>query len=311
MALSFQKREQKLLMASAAVMAAVGAAGIGTGLVSGSQAILTDGIFSAVAVIIKLLMLGTSRLIAKETSVRFQFGYWQMEPLVLFTEGAFTLLVVVIAAAAGLAGLTGGGREMDFGLAVWFALFFEVSSASFYFYLKRANGSLQSNLVHFDNVSWYVDMMLAGGLLLSFSAAWALQWTPYAAWSRYADPLIMLALSLHMIRPALRILVPSFRQMLGVAPEDVHARVQQVMDRSMARYGFADYVSSVQQYGHTKIIEIDILVGERCSAKTVAEFDDIRDAIDRALGYPDHQKWLTINFTGTRRWMARDYLLDV
>ncbi len=310
MALSFQKQEQRLLMASAAVMATVGAAGIGTGLASGSQAILTDGIFSAVAVIIKLLMLGTSRLIAKETSVRFQFGYWQMEPLVLFTEGAFTLLIVVIAAAAGLAGLAGGGREMDFGLAVWFALFFEGMSASFYFYLKRANRTLQSNLVHFDNVSWYVDMMLAGGLLLSFSAAWALEETAYASWSRYADPLIMLALSLHMIRPALRILVPSFRQMLGVAPEDVHARVQQVMDESMAQYGFADYVSSVQQYGHTKIIEIDILVGEGCSAKTVAEFDAIRDTIDRALGYPAHQKWLTINFTGARRWMARDYLLD-
>ena len=305
-----QQREQRLLACSAAVMAAVGGAGIFMGLWSGSQAILTDGIFSAIAVVIKLLMLGTSRLIARETSVRFQFGYWQMEPLVLVAEGAFTLLVVIVAAASGIRGLLGGGHAVDFGLAVYFALFFEALSASFYVYLKQENRTLRSNLVRFDNVSWYVDMMLAGGLLVSFAAAWALEQTPWAAWSRYADPLVMLALSLHMIRPALRILSPSFRQVLGVAPRDVHERVQRVMDELMESCGFRDYVSSVQQYGHTKIIEIDILVDRDYPARSAADFDAIRDRIDRALGYPPHQQWLTINFTAARRWMARDYLLD-
>lgn len=167
----FQRKEQQLLMGSAAVMAAVGSAGIFMGCLSGSQAILTDGVFSSLAVVIKLMMLGTSRLIARETSVRFQFGYWQMEPLVLFAEGVFTLLVVAIAAASGLQGLMNGGRETDFGLAAGFAVFFAVLSASFYFYLVRENRELWSNLVHFDSVSWYVDMILAFGLLLSFAAA--------------------------------------------------------------------------------------------------------------------------------------------
>lgn len=306
----FQRKEQQLLMGSAAVMAAVGSAGIFMGCLSGSQAILTDGVFSSLAVVIKLMMLGTSRLIAKETSVRFQFGYWQMEPLVLFAEGVFTLLVVAIAAASGLQGLMNGGRETDFGLAAGFAVFFAVLSASFYFYLVRENRELRSNLVHFDSVSWYVDMILAFGLLLSFAAAWAVEQTAWAPWSRYADPVIMLVLSLHMIPPALRILRPSFGQMLGMSPREVHERVQRVMDESMKRYGFTDYVSSVQQYGSVKIIEIDILIDRAHPSRTIAEFDEIRNAIDRAIGYPDHQKWLTINFTASRRWMARDYLMD-
>lgn len=307
---NFQQREQELLLFSTLAMALVAAAGLSLGLASGSRAILTDGVFSAVAVVIKLLMLGTSRLIARETSVRFQFGYWQMEPLVLVAEGALTLLVVGVAAAAGLEGLLSGGRAMDFGLAVWFGLFFAAVSVSFYCYLKRENRALRSHLVHFDSVSWYVDTMLAGGLLLSFGAAWALEQTAYAAWSRYADPLVMLALSLHMIRPALRILCPSFRQILGVAPADVHERVQQVMDEAMERHGFADYVSSVQQYGRARIIEIDILFRRDEPAKTAAELDALRGDIADALGYAPRDLWLTINFTGDRRWMARDYLLD-
>lgn len=305
-----QKREQQLLSQSAMVMAAIGAAGIFIGILSGSQAVLTDGIFSAIAVLIKILMLWTSRLITKETSIHFQFGYWQMEPLVLFTEGAFTFLVVFYAAAEGIKGLLGGGHEVNFGLAMYYGILFEALAGTFYFHLRRQNRRLQSNLVRYDTVSWYIDMVLAGGLLLSFMGAWALQFTAYAGYARYIDPLIMLALALHMIRPAFHILSPAFQQMLGVAPEEVHRHVQQVMDESMKTYGFKDYVSSVQQYGNTKIIEIDILIGEDYPVQDIAGLDAIRNDIDQAIGYPDSQQWMTITFTTTRRWMAKDYLAE-
>lgn len=305
-----QKMEQRLLTQSAAVMGTIGITGLALGILSDSRAVLADGLFSCLAVIIKLLMLGTSRLISKETSVRFQFGYWQMEPLVLFTEGVFTMFVVAYAAAAGVQGILAGGRDVDFGLAVYYGLFFMIMSAGFYTHLKRQNRKLKSNLVHFDNVSWYIDLVLAAGLMVSFAAAWALAQTGYGAYARYADPLIMLVLSLHMAVPAYRILAPSFRQILGAAPAELHERVQQVMDESLARYGFKDYVSSVQQYGNTKIIEIDILLGRDFPAQTVEELDAIRESIDEKLGYPDSQQWLTINFTASRRWMARDYLLN-
>lgn len=305
-----QKKEQQLLSQSAMVMAAIGAAGILIGTLSGSKAVLTDGIFSALAVLIKLLMLGTSRLITKETSVRFQFGYWQMEPMVLFTEGAFTFIVVFYAAAEGISGLLGGGHDVDFGLAMYYGILFEALAGAFYFHIRRQNRTLRSNLVRYDTVSWYIDMVLAAGLLLSFLGAWALQFTAYAWMARYIDPVIMLALALHMIVPAFHILSPAFQQMLGVAPEDVHEHVQQVMDESMEEYGFKDYVSSVQQYGNTKIIEIDILVDEDYPVQDIAEFDRIRNDIDHAIGYPENQKWLTISFTTTRRWMARDYMAE-
>lgn len=305
-----QRREQRLLLYSALVMGMIGAVGLLIGIWSGSQAVLTDGAFSVIAMVIKLFMLLTSYLVAKETSKRFQFGYWQMEPIVLFIEGMFILLVVLFAAAAGIRGLLTGGREVDFGLAIYYGIFFELLSVSFYFYVKKVNQTLGSNLVKYDNVSWYVDMVLAGGLLASFFVAWLMQFTPYAAYSRYVDPLIMLALSLHMVIPACRILIPACRQLLCVAPADVHERVQKAMEESTARFGFKDYVTSVQQYGHTKIIEIDILVDKDYPVQSVSKFDEIRNAIDRAIGYPSGQKWVTITFTTTRRWMAKDYLAE-
>lgn len=308
--ISFPTEEQRLLTLSAFVMGTIGIAGLIIGGLSGSQAVITDGIFSLIGVVIKLFMLWTARLVAKERSLRFQFGYWQMEPLVLCLEGLFILVVVVYAAWAGAMSLGSGGHAVDFGLAFYYAVLFEALSGSLYWYLRRKNKTLGSNLVRYDTVSWYVDAALAAGLLVSFALAYLLQFTPYASYDRYVDPLIMIALSLHMIHPALHILMPSFRQILGVAPADVHSRVQQVMDEAAERFHFQDYVTSVQQYGDTKIIEIDILISKDYPVSKAEDFDSMRNTIDRALGYPEKQKWVTITFTTTRRWMAKSLSLQ-
>lgn len=94
--------EQKLLMQSVALMALVAVSGTIMGIVTGSSAVLLDGVFSFVDVVIKIMMLMTAKLVARETSKRFQFGFWQFEPLVLavkvslFYLLSFTLYRVVL-----------------------------------------------------------------------------------------------------------------------------------------------------------------------------------------------------------------------
>lgn len=82
------------------------------------------------------------------------------------------------------------------------------------------------------------------------------------------------------------------------------------MDRFMEKYSFKDYVTSVQAYGNSRIIEIDILVPKKFPYQTIAELDRIRNEIDEEIGGNPTEKWVTISFTATRKWMAKDYLLD-
>ena len=96
--------EQRLLLQSALLMLLVAVSGTVTGVLTGSAAVLLDGIASFIAVIIKIMMIITSKLIARETSKRFQFGYWQFEPLVLLLEGPESVEAIAnFAAAAGSA----------------------------------------------------------------------------------------------------------------------------------------------------------------------------------------------------------------
>lgn len=304
--MDFQKLEQRLLWQSAGLMGLVGVAATMVGTLTNSYAILLDGIFSFVALLIKILMLATSKLISKGNSKRFQFGYWQFEPLVLIAEGSFTLIVVIYAFSTGIISLLNGGHEMNFGIAIYYAMFFTVADYAYYIYVKRINRTLQSNLVHFDNISWSIDAALTAGLLISFFVAYLLTFSPYKMYTRYVDPIVLMAIAIQMVPSALRILIPSVKQIIGVAPKDLHKEVQTVMDDFMQIYHFRDYVTSVQQYGNMEIIDIDILL-KRDSIMTVAEMDMIRLEIDEALGGKAVEKWLTISFTAGRCWMTRDY----
>ena len=303
--------EQKLLMQSAALMSLVAIGGTFMGVVTSSSAILLDGVCSFIGVIIKVMMIVTSKLVSHETSKRFQFGYWQFEPLVLIVEGSFTLLIVIYALMSGISDLLDHGRAIKLGPAIFYALFFTIADTCYYLYVKRINRVLKSNLIKFDNMSWSIDAALEAGILLSFALAFLLErsedWSYLAI---YIDPIVLIILSLQMMPTAIKILYPSLKQILGVAPLTLHNRIQYTMDGFMDRYKFKDYVSSVQAYGNVKIIEIDILIGKNFPFQTVADFDRIRNEIDAEIGGSPSEKWVTITFTATKKWMAKDYLIE-
>ena len=302
--------EQRLLWQSAWLMFLVAVSGTVMGVVTGSSAVLLDGIVSFMAVIIKIMMIMTSKLISRETSKRFQYGYWQFEPLVLMVEGFFTLLFVLYAFMTGITDLLGSGHTVEAGPIVVYAAFFTVVDSAYYFYVRQLNKRLKSNLVKFDNISWSIDAVLAAGILISFAFAWALEQTEWASYARYVDSIVLIALSVQMMPSAIKILVPSTKQIIGLVPTALHEQIQAIMDDFMERYHFKDYVTSIQEYGKTRFIEIDILLPKNYEAQRVEDMDKIRNEIDAAIGGRADEKWVTITFTTTKRWMAKDYELD-
>ncbi|WP_025808032.1 cation diffusion facilitator family transporter [Pseudomonas chlororaphis] len=296
--------EQALLKQSTILMFAVAIAGIVTGFVSGAQSILFDGFFSLIATFIKVLMLITAKLIAKESNHRFQFGFWHLEPMVLLIEGSFLLLIAIYAFLNGVFGIINGGREIELGLVIVYASVFTVVEFGYFFYVRHRNRKLKSSLIQFDNISWLVDAMLSVGLLISFVTALLLKQYGHGEWAVYVDPLILIVLALSMLPPAFKILGPALRDVLGIAPDQLNDKVRGVMDEAKARHGFDDYISYVQKHGRARFIEIHIVLPAGYPLHSVATLDELREEISTALGQADAARWLTISFTGDRKWIA-------
>lgn len=295
--------EQSLLKQSTFLMLAVTFAGIITGFVSGAQSILFDGFFSLIAAFIKVLMLITARLIAKESNQRFQFGSWHLEPMVLVIEGCFIFLVAIYAFLNGVFGIISGGREVELGLVIVYAAVFTVVELIYFFYVRHRNRTLNSSLIQFDNISWLVDAMLSAGLLVSFLIALLLKTQGYDKWAVYVDPMILILLALGMLPPAFKILGPALRDVLGIVPDQLDDKVRQVMEVAKVEHGFDDYISYVQKHGRACFIEIHIVLPKDYWLDGVGQLDSLREEISTKLGEPDAARWLTISFTGDRKWI--------
>ena len=184
---------------------------------------------------------------------------------------------------------------------------FDVASAvcfGYFFYVRYRNRTLKSSLIKFDNISWLVDAMLSVGLLVSFLTALLLKHQGYAKWAVYVDPMILILLALSMLAPAFKILKPALRDVLGIAPDQLDDKVRQVMDEAQIEHGFDDYVSYVQKHGRARFIEIHIVLPTECRLEGIGQLDRIREEISAKLGKADSARWLTISFTGDRKWIA-------
>ena len=296
--------EQKLLKQSTVLMFAVAVAGIVTGFISGSQSILFDGFFSLIATFIKVLMLITAQLIAKESNRRFQFGFWHLEPMVLLIEGSFLLLIAIYAFLNGVFGIINGGRDIELGLVIVYAAVFTVIEFGYYFWVRRKNRKLKSTLIQFDNISWLVDAMLSVGLLISFVSALVLKQQGYAQWAAYVDPVILILLAVSMLAPAFKILKPALRDVLGIAPDALDDKVRDVLEYISARHGFEGYKTYVQKHGRARFIEIHIMLPAGYPLVSIKTLDALREEISGMLGAADSARWLTISFTGDRKWIA-------
>lgn len=174
----------------------------------------------------------------------------------------------------------------------------------YFFYVRYRNRTLKSSLIKFDNISWLVDAMLSVGLLVSFLTALLLKHQGYAKWAVYVDPMILILLALSMLAPAFKILKPALRDVLGIAPDQLDDKVRQVMDEAQIEHGFDDYVSYVQKHGRARFIEIHIVLPTECRLEGIGQLDRIREEISAKLGKADSARWLTISFTGDRKWIA-------
>lgn len=296
-------REQKLLQLSIGVTLLVGLAGIAFGLWIGSQSIVFDGFYSVVDVAMTAVALVVSKLVSREGSRRFQYGYWHLEPIVAAFNGVVLSLACAYAFIDALRGLLGGGHMIDFGPGAFYALLTSVVSLGMCVLMRRRARELNSELLSIDSRGWLVGGALSIALAVSFLAASLLAETGYATLAPYADPLVLAILSFILAFLPLRSVAQAVREIMQVAPRDLDAEVRRVMADATTRYGFLDHSSYVIKAGRARFIEIHIVTPPDFARTGVGELDRIRQDIADALGEPSPQRWLTIVFTARPEWI--------
>ncbi len=282
--------------------AVLGAFAVVLGLLSGSTAIVFDGLFSVIDVAMGVLGLWIARLVTREENRTFQYGYWHIEPMSLAFYGGLLIVLCVYAFFDAVGTFMSGGTDVELGWAIGYSLVMAAACFAMFFYERRTNRSANSAFIHLDAQSWLMSALATAATAVAFIFAWWLKSTPYAHLAPYVDPAILGILSLAMIGIPVRTVRQALTEILMMTPSELDAQVHAVMDEVVARRGFNGYTSYAAKVGRGRFIEIHIVVDPDRQLGTAADLDAIRDEIAMALGADSNESWLTVDFTGNEDW---------
>jgi cation diffusion facilitator family transporter len=294
--------EQGTLKFSIVLTVLLGMLGVASGLATGSQAIIFDGMYSFVDVVPTIVSLVVVKLIAQGSSHRFQYGYWHLEPLVAVLRDSILVVACIYAAVDAVNGLASGGSDVSYGMAAAWAGALSIVGLAMTLYLHRRARELQSPMLRIDSRSWLVSACLSLALLIGFAIALGLHGTRFERWVPYLDAIALLTMALAMLPVPLIGLWRSLSDVLQVAPDELDSQVHAVMDSIVSERAFVDYSSYVAKVGRARFVEIHVLVAADSRIDTAAA-DSIRRDIARRLNAVFPNFWLTVDFTADRAWL--------
>ncbi|PZO77636.1 MAG: cation transporter [Mesorhizobium amorphae] len=305
------RSEQFVLRVSVAVTFLVAAAGILFGVVSGSSAIVFDGIYSladatmtVAALLVANLIAGTTgnRVRRSRLAERFTMGFWHLEPMVLGLNGVLLMGAAIYALVNAVGSILAGGRMLDFEQGIAYAALVVVVALGMAFYSGRASRVLGSDFVKLDARAWMMSAALSGALLLAFVFGYGMQGTEHAWLLPYVDPAVLALVCLVIIPLPVGTVRQALADFLLVTPSELKSHVDAVARQAVERLGFTAFRAYVARVGRGRQIELYFIVPLGEAPRRLEEWDAIRDEIGDAIGGEGPDRWLTIAFTTDPEW---------
>lgn len=303
--------EQGVLRLSIAVTLVLAALGIVFGLLSGSYAIVFDGVYALTDASMTVLALLVANLIATAAApgpaanrftAQFTMGFWHLEPMVLGLNGVMLMGAAVYALINAIGSLMSGGRALDFDQAIAYAVVTVVIALAMALFARRANRTIKSDFLALDAKAWLMSAGLTAALLAAFLTGALVQGTRLAWISPYVDPAALSLVCLVIIPLPFGTVKQALADILLVTPASLKQHVDAVARDVTVRYGFVSHRAYVARVGRGRQIELYFIVPRGTAPKPLEDWDRIRDEIGQAIGGDTPDRWLTIVFTTDPEW---------
>jgi cation diffusion facilitator family transporter len=299
-----ERRALRITIAGNLLMACLG---LGFAISLVSDAILLDGMFSFTDGLLGLVSLRVATLIWRGSDTDSPFGYAMYEPLLNIAKALMITTIVVIALVNAIALLMSGGRYVDPGWAVIYALIAFIGCMALAALTHRLARTSGSPIVALDAKEWLVDGSFSGAVAVAFGCTYLLVETDFAFITPYADPVIVVILCLLLMPIPYQVIRDSWRQIVGKAPEDgtVKQIVPLVADLCQEKH-IEEYRLRVGKIGRLVYVQLYCLTTITSShVAQVSEQDSIRELLYERLRtrYPDVA--MDVIFTTDQIWAER------
>ena len=279
-----KKRERRALMLSAFGALVMAALGFGFALLTHSEALMLDGLFSLLGFVMTLGAIRISSLVYEPGNMQFQFGFASFEPLFNLVKGLVIIFISILAAYSSIIAIQSGGREIEIGWALVYAGIVTVCSIIITILLVRAARATSSPLLLVDAKNWMIDGVITAAVLLGFLVIYFVQDTQWSWVVPYADPMVVLVLVLISLPVPFLIIKSSLKDLLLGAPDlELQTSLRDKLLPGLAEHGYVNGGTRLAKTGRMIYLYVFVLLDEAQTDPGVAQQDALRQHLTRTL----------------------------
>lgn len=289
--------EQRALRISSFGALALAVLGIGFAVYSGSEAILLDGVFSALGFFMALMTLYVSRLVSRPDDEVFQYGYAHFAPLLNVLKSLVMVVLCGFALFSAVSTLFSGGQPMAVGSALLYALIATMIGTGLFLYLRKVADRTASVLVALDAKAARLDMLLSAAVLASFALGWLSLGTSMEPYLDYLDPLVVAGLCMVALPVPLKVLFENGREVLLLAPDQkLQQSVIELIGSALEDFPVMDHRIRMLKMGNVMAVTLHLQPSDDYRIESVSDLDQVRVAIEDALASLDYEIGLDVMF---------------
>lgn len=304
--------EQRALRMSIIGYAFMCVVGLAFAVLTHSDAILLDGVYSGISFVTAMLALRVARVVRSPGSDTFHFGYAHFEPMLNALRGLLILGICLFALVSAVEAVLGGGRTLVPGLAVIYGV--TVASACLFLAWRQRRVAKQvgSPLLEVDARNWFVDGMITTAAALAFIGAAILTKAGHLRAADYVDPVLVIMLVLIVGRVPLITFWDSLREILQVAPRPgVRDEVRGRVESALAELDHRGLKVRMVKVGRYFYLLIHVVLDPRMALDRIEDLDGWRRRIAKALSDHEHHVILDVIFTSDDVWVDAMDVRDV
>ena len=265
-------------------------------LIAKSQAVLLDGLYTFVTLIMAFISLKVIDLVKTPETKDRPFGYMAMEPFLNLIKCLVMLILLVMFLVTNIQELCTGGRIISLNMTTLYIFICLIIYGVIIIYLKKCEKETKSSILKLEIKNWRIDAIITMGIAVSLLIAIIMFKMGYTQILPYVDPVIVIILIAASLPVPLKVLLKELRRMLLISNENkIEDEVKKQIQPVILKYGLINIQVWSLKSGRTHYIFIYLDLKEKQT--TVEHLDKIRSLIFSELSkiYPDF--WADIMFT--------------
>ncbi len=214
-----------------------------------SHAILIDGVYDGMDVVILAAYQMLIPLLYKPVSEKVPYGFAQVESLFILIKGSILILVTLLVIYNNIVDILHGGSNLDTGLILWFEFALTVFCVAGWLLMRHLSRRLRTPMIKVEVITWKIDVFLSLGAFLGFGMELPFRHYDVLEWTiPYIDPVISCVIAALMLPEPTKAFIKAIRELVLMAPpEDKIEEIRTIVTDGLRGYPYdVDFIDAVR-----------------------------------------------------------------